>query len=49
MDDWVRLHNIGGDGGTAIISMSLSKILQSLGLRNFWGISLFAVLDNTDG
>jgi len=50
VDDWVRLHNSGGDGSAAVMSMSLCRVLVSLAqdfLHNFFGI--YPVLDNPDG
>ena len=35
MDEWVRLHNSGVDGGSSIIGTSLCRVLQSLLAQDF--------------
>ena len=49
MDDWVRLHNSGGDGSATVMSMSLCRFLQSLWLKIVWRYFFYPVLDNPDG
>jgi hypothetical protein len=51
VDDWARLHNSGGDGGSSIIGTSLCKFLQSLLAQDFFVEKdlFYPVLDNPDG